>query len=137
MSKETAFSVFCLESYKAHKSLTGKQTAELFRRYGVFDYLNEFYDVLHTTGYQYINNDIDIYLKSRNAMTKEGKFMIFCAEQYKYAKKLTGRQLDEMFSKYRVWDYLYACYEALHTTSTNYIIHDIDLYIDARKPAMA
>ena len=68
MSKETAFSVFCLGSYKVHKSLTGKQTAELFRRYGVFDYLNEFYDVLHTTGYQYINNDIDIYLKSRNAM---------------------------------------------------------------------
>ena len=52
MSKETAFFVFCLESYKAHKSLTGKQTAELFRRYGVFDYLNE----------------IDIYLKSRNAV---------------------------------------------------------------------
>ena len=44
--------------------------------------------------------------------------MIFCAEQYKYAKKLTGRQLDELFSKYRVWDYLYACYEALHTTGT-------------------
>lgn len=59
--------------------------------------------------------------------------MIFCAEQYKYAKKLTGRQLDELFSKYRVWDYLYACYEALHTTGTNYIIHDIDFYIDARK----
>lgn len=70
-------------------------------------------------------------------MTKEGKFMIFWAEQYKYAKKLTGRQLDELFSKYRVWDYLYACYEALHTTGTNYIIHDIDFYIDARKPAMA
>ena len=65
------------------------------------------------------------------------KFTIFCAEQYKYAKKLTGRQLDELFSKYRVWDYLYACYEALHTTGTNYIIHDIDFYIDARKPAMA
>ena len=63
--------------------------------------------------------------------------MIFCAEQYKYAKKLTDRQLDELFSKYRVWDYLYACYEALHTTGTNYIIHDIDFYIDARKPAMA
>ena len=67
MSNETAFSIFCLESYKVYKSLTGKQTAELFHRYGVFDYLNEFYDVLHTTGYQYINQDIDIYLKSRNA----------------------------------------------------------------------
>lgn len=28
-------------------------------------------------------------------------------------------------------------YEALHTTGTNYIIEDIDLYIEARKPAMA
>ena len=68
MSKEAAFSVFCLENYKAYKSLTGKQTAELFRQYGVFGYLNEFYDVLHTTGYQYINHDIDIYLKSQNAV---------------------------------------------------------------------
>ena len=63
-------------------------------------------------------------------MTKQGEFMIFCTEQYKYAKKLTSRQLDELFSKYRVWDYLYTCYEALHTTGTNYIIHDIDLYIN-------
>lgn len=39
-------------------------------------------------------------------MSKQGEFMIFSAEQYKYAKKLTGRQLDELFSKYRVWDYL-------------------------------
>lgn len=68
MSQKTAFAVFCIENYKVHKALTGKQTAELFRRYGVFDYLNEFYDILHTTGYQYINNDIDIYLKSRNAV---------------------------------------------------------------------
>lgn len=67
MSSKLTFIVFCIESYKEHKSMTGKQTAELFCRYGVFDYLNEFYDILHTTGYQYINNDIDIYLKSRNA----------------------------------------------------------------------
>ena len=67
MSKELAFTVLCLENYKVHRSLTGKQTAELFQNYGVFDYLHEFYDILHTTGYQYINNDIDEYLKSRNA----------------------------------------------------------------------
>lgn len=67
MTQQTAFAVFCIENYKIHKALSGKQTVELFQRYGVFDYLNEFYDILHTTGYQYINNDIDIYLKSRNA----------------------------------------------------------------------
>ncbi len=68
MTKELRFTVFCLESYKLHRNLTGKETAELFEKYGVFDYLNEFYDVLHTTGYDYINNDIDIYLKSRGAV---------------------------------------------------------------------
>ncbi len=68
MSKEMEFTVFCVENYKTYRSLTGKQTVELFRRYGVLDYLREFYDVLHTTGYQYINNDIDIYLKARNAV---------------------------------------------------------------------
>ena len=39
MSKKVEFSVFCLESYKVYKSLTGKQVVDLFRRYGVFEYL--------------------------------------------------------------------------------------------------
>ena len=65
MSKETTFTVFCLENYKMHQNLSGKQVLDIFDRYGVFDYIREFYDVLHTTGYNYINNDIDIYLKSR------------------------------------------------------------------------
>ena len=61
MSKEMKFTIFCVENYKQYKNLTGKQTVELFNRYG------EFYDVLHTTGHQYINHDIDIYLNARNA----------------------------------------------------------------------
>lgn len=68
MSAEAKFTVFCMESYKVHKTLTGKQVAQLFEKYGVFDYIREFYDVLHTTGYQYINNDIDIYLQARGAV---------------------------------------------------------------------
>lgn len=70
-------------------------------------------------------------------MSSQGKFMIFCAEQYKLAKGLTGKQLAELFSRYRIWEYVYNCYEALHTTGTNYIIEDIDLYIDAHKSAIA
>lgn len=69
MSAETKFTIFCMESYKVYKALTGNQVAELFEKYGVYDYIREFYDVLHTTGYQYINNDIDSYLKARGAMT--------------------------------------------------------------------
>lgn len=67
MSKEMDFTVFCMENYKAHRNLSGKQVLNLFEKYGVFDYIREFYDVLHTTGHNYINNDIDMYLKSRGA----------------------------------------------------------------------
>lgn len=70
-------------------------------------------------------------------MTSQGKFMIFCAEQYRRAKQLSGRQLSDVFDKYRVWNYLYDCYEALHTTGTSYIIEDIDLYIVTVKPPRA
>ena len=34
-------------------------------------------------------------------------------------------------------DYVYSCFEALHTTGANYIVEDIDLYIEARQPAGA
>ena len=67
MSKEMAFTVFCLENYKIHRNLNGQEVSLLFDRYGVFDYIREFYDVLHTTGYNYINNDIDLFLNSRGA----------------------------------------------------------------------
>ena len=69
-------------------------------------------------------------------MSREGNFLIYCIEQYKNAKRLTGKQVSELFNKYRVWDYIYSCFEALHTTGDNYIIEDIDLYIEARQPAI-
>lgn len=37
----------------------------LFKKYGVLDYLGVCYDVLHTTGRQYIVEDIDIFIDTR------------------------------------------------------------------------
>lgn len=68
MSREVQFIIFCMESYKSYKMLTGRQVSALFEKYGVFEYIQDFFDVLHTTGYQYINHDIDIYLQARNAV---------------------------------------------------------------------
>lgn len=68
-------------------------------------------------------------------MSEQGKFMVFCAEQYKLAKNMTGAELERVFTKYDVWDYVYSCFEALHTTGTNYIINDIDGYIADREKA--
>ena len=62
-------------------------------------------------------------------MSQQGNFVVFCAEQYKMARNMTGRDLAELFTRYGIWDYLYSCFEALHTTGTKYIINDIDQYI--------
>ena len=68
-------------------------------------------------------------------MSRQGDFMIFCTEQYKAAKKLNGKQVAALFDCYGVWEYIYTCFDALHTTGTNYIIEDIDLFIEARRTA--
>lgn len=67
-------------------------------------------------------------------MSKEGKFLIYCLEMYKAAKQMTGEQVIKLFKQYGVTDYVLSCYEALHTTGTNYIVEDIDLFIEARQP---
>ena len=60
-----AFVIFCLENYKMHRNLSGKETLKLFDDYGLLDYLEQHYDVLHTTGCQYMNRDIDMFLEAR------------------------------------------------------------------------
>ena len=66
-------------------------------------------------------------------MSAEGKFLVFCLEIYKAAKNMSGRQVMELFKRYGVTDYILSCYEALHTTGTNYIVEDIDLFLEARQ----
>ena len=70
-------------------------------------------------------------------MTRRGDFLIYCVEIYKNARHLTGQEVSKLFARYDVWDYIYSCFEALHTTGENYIIEDIDLYISERKPETA
>ena len=66
-------------------------------------------------------------------MSAEGKFLVYCLEMYKTAKQMTGKQVIELFKRYGVLDYVLSCYEALHTTGTNYIIEDIDQFLDSRQ----
>lgn len=65
MSKELPFIVLCVEEYKHQKAMTGKEVIDLFNRYSVCEYIREFYEALHTAGMNYIVNDIDSYIRSR------------------------------------------------------------------------
>ncbi len=66
-------------------------------------------------------------------MSAERKFTNSCIEMYKAAKNLTGKEVISLFNRYGVSDYVLSCYEALHITGTNYIVEDIDLYLEARQ----
>ena len=66
MSKLLEFKVFCFEAYRAEKKLTGYQAMELFKKYDILKYLGECYDVLHSTGRQYIIEDIDLFINARS-----------------------------------------------------------------------
>lgn len=65
MSETLKFKTYCLESYKQAHKMNGRQTVELFREYGVFNYINAFFDILHSTGQRYIVEDIDLFIKAR------------------------------------------------------------------------
>lgn len=65
-------------------------------------------------------------------MSRELPFLIYCIEEYKNQKSMTGRQTIQLFNKYNISEYLYECYEALHTTGANYIVNDIDSFIKER-----
>lgn len=65
MSENLKFKTFCFENYKAEKNISGETALELFQKHKVFEYLDDFYDVLHTTGHRYIINDIDLYIEAR------------------------------------------------------------------------
>lgn len=60
-------------------------------------------------------------------------FMVYYIETYKNDKGLNGKDVLEIFNRYRVLDYIKSTYEALHTTGKDYIVEDLDIYINKRK----
>ncbi|MDR3236557.1 MAG: DUF3791 domain-containing protein [Prevotellaceae bacterium] len=63
--KVLLFFVFCLEKYKAFAHISAAETLFVFRKYRVFDYLCEGFEVLHTQGEKYIVSDIDEFIKAQ------------------------------------------------------------------------
>lgn len=59
------FISFCIEQYKNAKGLTGEQAMSELANYGVLDYLEEHFDVLHTQSHQWILEDIDEFIRIR------------------------------------------------------------------------
>lgn len=59
------FISFCIEQYKNAKGLSGGEVMQEFSKYGVLEYLRDFFDVLHTQSYQWLLANIDEFINLR------------------------------------------------------------------------
>lgn len=59
------FISFCIEQYKNTKGLSGEEVMQEFSKYGVLEYLRDFFDVLHTQSYQWLLANIDEFINLR------------------------------------------------------------------------
>lgn len=60
-------------------------------------------------------------------------FISFCIEQYKNAKSMSGEEAMRLFSQYGVLEYLYDFFDVLHTQGHQWILANIDEFIQARR----
>lgn len=50
MNKELQFIICCIEECENAKNMTGKDIINLFKKYHLYEYIKDFYEVLYVTG---------------------------------------------------------------------------------------
>lgn len=65
-------------------------------------------------------------------MSAPGAFLIYCMELYRQAKKLSGREVYDLFHRTGTDEYIRRSFGALHTVGEQYALEDIDGYLQSR-----
>ncbi len=60
------FLAFATESYRFHKKMTGAEVDDLFTNLGVYDFIVDNFDILHSFGEKRILFEINEYIKSHS-----------------------------------------------------------------------
>lgn len=64
---------------------------------------------------------------------QQSYFLTFCIEHYKHLKNMEGSKVKELFDRTGVSDYLISNYDVLHTQSRQWILEDIESFIENRE----
>ena len=59
MDEKMRFSVYCTELFRTKHALSGQQVMNLFKVYGVLEYVDSCYGALHVMGADYILDDLE------------------------------------------------------------------------------
>ena len=65
MGNVTKFLIYCVEIYKTAYGLNGRQVMQLFGQYEILKYIENCYGALHTTGPEYIIEEISTLIDER------------------------------------------------------------------------
>ena len=65
-------------------------------------------------------------------MSREGEYLVFATEQYRFAKGLSGAAVAELFKRYDVARYIIEMFELFHIESEQNMIAAVDEYIEKR-----
>jgi hypothetical protein len=65
----TYFISFCIEQYMNAKGINEDEVIATFSEYGVFDYLKDYFEVLHTQSRQWIVADIEEFINDRKKIS--------------------------------------------------------------------
>lgn len=66
-------------------------------------------------------------------MSREADYLVFAAEQYRFAKGLTGAQLVDLFERYGVAKFIMDSFELFHIESEKNMIAAVDEFIENQK----
>ena len=59
------FQMFCAENYREAKNISGKETLLLFSNHGIFEFLHDNFELLHTQDTEYIVDTIVTYINKK------------------------------------------------------------------------
>ena len=65
----TYFISFCIEQYMNAKAINEDEAIAIFSKHGVFDYLKDYFEVLHTQSRQWIVADIEEFINDRKKIS--------------------------------------------------------------------
>lgn len=72
-------------------------------------------------------------IRKRPVSRAEAQFLVFCVEQYRLRGNLPSAGVLAMFQNLKLDKFLTRNFEVLHSQSTEYILHEIDLFIRKRR----
>ena len=67
MNEKVKYLIFCIETYKEQRNMTGAQVYDLFKKYKFDEYIIDLYELLHIQGTRRLLEELDEYQSSQES----------------------------------------------------------------------